>query len=106
MGVELTPLIAECLQVPILRREIGGTALNQDMYYKKAGDADEVEDLFELLAEVKAQYPEVQAVASGAIFSNYQRLRVENCCQRLGLISLAYLWLRDQAALLDEMIAA
>ncbi len=43
-------------------------------------------------------------MASGAIFSNYQRLRVENVCQRLGLVSLAYLWLRDQSELLDEMI--
>ena len=49
-------------------------------------------------------HPEVQAVASGAIFSNYQRLRVENICQRLGLVSLAYLWLRDQSTLLKEMI--
>jgi len=46
----------------------------------------------------------VQAVASGAIFSNYQRLRVENVCQRLGLFSLSYLWYRDQEELLDEMI--
>ena len=43
-------------------------------------------------------------MASGAIFSNYQRLRVENVCQRLGLASLAYLWQRDQAELLQEMI--
>lgn len=46
----------------------------------------------------------MQAVASGAIFSNYQRLRVENVCQRLGLFSLSYLWLRDQDTLLQEMI--
>lgn len=63
-----------------------------------------MEDLYELLKEVKEKYPEVQAVASGAIFSNYQRLRVENCCQRLGLMSLAYLWMKDQPILLDEMI--
>ena len=50
------------------------------MYYSKSAELDEVEDLFELLSEVKAKHPDVQAVASGAIFSNYQRLRVENCC--------------------------
>ena len=43
-------------------------------------------------------------MASGAIFSNYQRLRVENVCQRLGLFSVGYLWLRDQDTLLQEMI--
>ena len=36
--------------------------------------------------------------------SDYQRVRVENVCQRLDLVSLAYLWRRDQAELLDEMI--
>ena len=61
--------------------------------------------MFRLLLKVKEAHPEVQAVASGAIFSNYQRLRVENVCQRLGLVSLAYLWLKDQSDLLQEMIA-
>mmetsp|Transcript_5524 Transcript_5524/g.9413 ORF Transcript_5524/g.9413 Transcript_5524/m.9413 type:complete len:111 (+) Transcript_5524:173-505(+) len=106
VGVELAPLIAQCLDVPIIRRKILGKSLNQEMYYERAekgGDeqVDEVEDLFQLLSEVKMKHPEVQAVASGAIFSNYQRLRVENCCQRLGLFSLAYLWLQEQPALLD-----
>ena len=104
VGVEITPLIAQCLNVPIVRRQISGKALNQDLQYKEGGKEDEVEDLYELLKDVKAQFPEVQAVASGAIFSHYQRLRVENICQRLGYFSLAYLWLRDQSELLDEMI--
>ena len=71
VGVEIVPKIAECLEVPIVRREITGSAINQEMYYSKDDQKDEVEDLFELLSEVKKQYPEVQAVASGAIFSNY-----------------------------------
>lgn len=33
VGVEIVPKIAECLEVPIVRREITGSALNQDMYY-------------------------------------------------------------------------
>lgn len=46
----------------------------------------------------------VEAVAVGAILSDYQRVRVENVCSRLNLISLAYLWRRDQTELLQEMI--
>ena len=46
------------------------------------------------------------AVCSGAILSDYQRVRVENVCSRLGLVSLSYLWRRDQAELFDEMIDA
>ena len=74
------------------------------MYYAPGPEHDEVEDLYELLKEVKEKYPDIQAVASGAIFSNYQRLRVENICQRLGLFSLAYLWNKEQGPLLDQMI--
>lgn len=40
----------------------------------------------------------------GAILSDYQRVRVENVCNRLSLMSLAYLWRRDQTELLQEMI--
>ena len=45
-------------------------------------------------------------MCSGAILSDYQRVRVENVCSRLGLVSLSYLWRRDQAELFDEMIDA
>ena len=68
-------------------------------------DQDEVEDLFELLQKIKDKI-DFDAVCSGAIFSDYQRVRVENVCSRLGLVSLSYLWHCDQAELLDEMIDA
>ena len=59
-----------------------------------------------LLAEVRRRYPEVGAVCCGAVLSTYQRLRVESVCTRLGLRSVAPLWQRPQAELVDEMIAA
>jgi diphthine-ammonia ligase len=65
---------------------------------------DEVEDMFALLSEVKRRIPSVGAVSSGAIASDYQRLRVESVCSRLGLVSLAYLWKQDQTLLLEEMV--
>jgi len=74
------------------------------MAYDAACPGDEVEDLFELLRDVKEQFPEVQAVSSGAVLSTYQRLRVENVCARLGLTSLAYLWQRPQDEVLDSMV--
>ena len=53
-------------------------------------------------------------MSSGAILSNYQRIRVENVyaplfllstsCDRLGLISVAYMWEREQHALLRDII--
>ncbi|KAI7742822.1 hypothetical protein M8C21_005662 [Ambrosia artemisiifolia] len=74
-----------------------------DLSYNKT-TGDEVEDMFILLKEVKKQIPSITAVSSGAIASDYQRLRVENVCSRLGLISLAYLWKLDQSLLLQQMI--
>ena len=69
---------------------------------------------------------DIEGVSTGAVLSDYQRLRVENVlvnylyeknlkkakilmidlfrCSRLGLVSLAYLWRRDQGDLLQEMI--
>ncbi|GAA6109263.1 diphthine--ammonia ligase [Tachysurus ichikawai] len=48
----------------------------------------------------------VEAVSVGAILSDYQRVRVENVCSRLQLQPLAYLWRREQADLLSEMISS
>lgn len=74
VGVEIVPYIAECLEVTLVVHTIKGESVNQEMYYEKSEEtkqSDEVEDLFALLSEVKKSYPEVQAVATGAIFSNY-----------------------------------
>lgn len=65
---------------------------------------DEVEDMFLLLNEVKRQIPNIRGVSSGAIASDYQRLRVESVCSRLGLVSLSYLWKQDQSLLFHEMV--
>ena len=71
VGVEIAPLIAEAIGVPIILQEIKGKSKSVQLTYEEVTEGDEVEDLFELLSKVKVQYPEVQAVASGAIFSNY-----------------------------------
>ncbi|CAN1234008.1 Diphthine--ammonia ligase [Linum perenne] len=94
VGHQIVVSYAECIGVP----------LHQKLNYTMT-PGDEVEDMFVLLKEVKRQIPSVTAVSSGAIASDYQRLRVESICSRLGLVSLAYLWKQDQSLLLDEMIA-
>ena len=53
---------------------------------------------------VQEKFPDIKGVSSGAIASTYQKLRVENVCERLGLTSLAYLWNREQTELLQDMI--
>ena len=52
-------------------------SLLQEMAYEETA-GDEVEDLLALLAFAKHLHPEIEAVSSGAIASDYQRLRVEH----------------------------
>ncbi|GAA5839049.1 hypothetical protein JCM11251_007862 [Rhodosporidiobolus azoricus] len=114
--------LADALGLPFFSHVIGGTAVNVGGEYgsrKGKGKAvegqgevevvqqkDETEDLYELLKKVKMDMPEVEAVSAGAILSNYQRVRVEHVCQRLGLTPIAYLWERNQKELLSEMVNA
>jgi diphthine-ammonia ligase len=90
---------------------------------------DETEDLYKLIKKIKVGFsatgprcyrcgtesgvrgtdeqeahPECTALASGAILSNYQRLRIEHVCQRLGLVSINYLWQAAQLPLLERML--
>ncbi|MES1912589.1 MAG: hypothetical protein MHM6MM_004840, partial [Cercozoa sp. M6MM] len=99
-GVEF---IAQATELPLVRRVTTGEAKSKSVAYTQQ-EGDEVEDLFQLLSDVKQRFPDVQAVASGAILSDYQRVRVENVCKRLGLVSLSFLWQRDQTELLNEML--
>lgn len=107
VGSEAVRGIAECLDVPIFIRTIEGGQKRADLDYVKT-EGDEVESLFLLLQEaieaLRLKNVTVEAVSSGAILSTYQKNRVENVCERLGLTSLAYMWQRDQPELLAEMI--
>lgn len=103
VGHQMVVGYAECMGVPLFRRRIQGSTRHKNLSYNMT-PGDEVEDLFILLKEVKRQIPSIAAVSSGAIASDYQRLRVESVCSRLGLISLAYMWKQEQSVLLQDMI--
>jgi len=101
----LPTLVEECLGVPLILYERKGTSSNTSLVYETTTEEDEVEDLYEALALAKEQFPEIQAVASGAILSTYQRVRIEHVCSRLSLTSLSYLWRIDsQHELLKRML--
>ncbi|KAG9075561.1 hypothetical protein FS749_012764 [Ceratobasidium sp. UAMH 11750] len=116
VGQDAIELVAGALGVPLFRRTIHGSAIEQGGEYgRREGRADfgeagiagdETEDMFALLSEVKAAHPDVQGVSVGAILSNYQRVRVDHVCQRLSLTPLCYLWQRNQRELMSEMIKA
>lgn len=102
--------VAQCMGLPLVRRVTSGASSQRGMHYysqkSEAPAVDEVEDLYELLSDVKSRFPSVRGVAVGAILSNYQRLRVEDVCARLGLIPIAMLWQRSQPGLLRDMVDA
>ncbi|KAL0717698.1 hypothetical protein Bca4012_067020 [Brassica carinata] len=82
VGHQIIVSYAECMNVPLFRRRIRGSSRHQKLSYQMTPE-DEVEDMFVLLSEVKRQIPSITAVSSGAIASDYQRLRVESICSRL-----------------------
>lgn len=97
-------LVEECLQVPLVLVPRKRKSVNTSLVYQENAD-DEVEDLYLAIQQAKIQFPDTQAVSSGAILSTYQRVRVEHVCARLGLTSLSYLWRRaPQHELLQCMI--
>eukprot|EP00345_Euplotes_harpa_P005981 CAMPEP_0168328542 /NCGR_PEP_ID=MMETSP0213-20121227/6571_1 /TAXON_ID=151035 /ORGANISM="Euplotes harpa, Strain FSP1.4" /LENGTH=126 /DNA_ID=CAMNT_0008331689 /DNA_START=3 /DNA_END=383 /DNA_ORIENTATION=+ len=64
VGSEVIPLIAECMEKPLIRKPINGTSENQNLFYNIAEEnKDEVEDLYALLKEAKEEY-NIEAVSS------------------------------------------
>ncbi|KAM0701200.1 hypothetical protein Q7P35_011561 [Cladosporium inversicolor] len=115
IGHAVIPLYEKALGLPLYRQEIAGSAVNQSKSYgptpNEAEKADETESLVPLLRKVMVAHPEVNAVSTGAILSDYQRTRVESVALRLGLTPLAYLWQYPhlppgtQTSLLEDMAA-
>ena len=103
VGHDIINLYSECMDVPTYRQEIKGKSLEKGNVYT-INPEDEVEDLYCLLKRVQEDFPDLEAVSTGAILSGYQRVRVENVCSRLGLISLGFLWQKDQQILLNSMV--
>ncbi|SPO23981.1 uncharacterized protein UTRI_03478_B [Ustilago trichophora] len=120
VGHDAVHLVAEAMGLPLYRRTIKGTAVNQRSEYGSrvpssscsasaaATVEDETEDLYHLLLDVKSHHPDIEAVSVGAILSNYQRVRVEHVSLRpeINLTPLTFLWQRSQSELYAEMLEA
>ncbi|KAH0283360.1 adenine nucleotide alpha hydrolases-like protein, partial [Aureobasidium sp. EXF-3399] len=117
IGHSVIPLYEQALGLPLYRQEIHGGAADRNKSYAspttaQSSQQDETESLVPLLRKVMAAHPEVNAVSTGAILSDYQRTRVESVAIRLGLVPLSYLWQYPflppyaETSLLDDMAAA
>ena len=76
VGHEAIVNLALSLNIPIFREELKRKSKMTDMQYVQDSD-DEIEDLFKLVQNMK-NICGIDAVCSGAILSDYQRIRVEN----------------------------
>jgi ABC transporter with metal-binding/Fe-S-binding domain ATP-binding protein len=65
----------------------------------------ELEDLSEALGEMKRSCG-IEGIVSGAIASEYQRTRLDNMCEKLGLRSFTPLWHKNQGQLVNDQIEA
>jgi ABC transporter with metal-binding/Fe-S-binding domain ATP-binding protein len=92
-ALKWTSLQAEAIGIP------------QEKIVTKGVKEEELEDLANGLKDVKGALG-VEAVVSGAVASEYQRTRVDNVCERLGLRSFAPLWHKKQQQLVREEVEA
>lgn len=102
VGSEVSINLDRCFGVPLFVYKTGCNAVDQNLFYNPC-ETDEVEDLYLAIKDVQSKIS-FNAISSGAIFSNYQKNRVENVCNRLNLVSLTPLWNQNQKDLLSEMI--
>ncbi len=92
-SVDLVKLQSESLGIPFLEYETEGVK------------EDELEDLKKALALAKEKY-KIEGVVCGALFSNYQRERVDKVADSLGLKMFVPLWHMDQEIEMREILGA
>ena len=91
-NIELTRLQAEAMEMPIIIQN------------SKGEKEKELADLKVAISAAKQKY-NIQGVVNGAIYSNYQRRRIDRICSDLGLASLSPLWKQRPKDMLLEMVS-
>ncbi|MBT5022237.1 diphthine--ammonia ligase [Candidatus Woesearchaeota archaeon] len=90
-AVDLVRLQAESVGVPLIEQETLGEK------------ETELKDLKAALVRAKEEF-KIEGVVSGALFSNYQRKRIEAVCDELGLKIFSPLWHVNQETEMREII--
>jgi len=90
-GTELVEMQAEAMELPIITQETHGRK------------EEELEDLEKAMQLAKEEY-KIEGIVSGALFSTYQRDRIEKICDKLGLKIFSPLWHKPQDKHMQEVI--
>ncbi|MDR2967732.1 MAG: TIGR00289 family protein [Methanobacteriaceae archaeon] len=89
-NIHLTDLIAEAIDIPIIKG------------YSKGKKEKELDDLEKQLSILKKN--DVEAIYNGALYSKYQKRRIDDLCEKLGLKSIAPLWHVNEEDYMYEII--
>ncbi len=92
-SVELAKYQAEALELPLV------------MVQTKGEKEKELEDLKKAIVEAKEKYG-IEGVTTGALFSQYQKERIEKICAELGIKAVSPLWHMEQYKEMKELIKA
>jgi len=86
-NIRLTDFFAEASGIPLVKAETSGVK------------EEEVEDLKRLLTEL-----DVDGIVSGAVYSEYQKSRIDRVCREIGKKSVTPLWHENPSRLMRELI--
>ncbi len=89
VNIHLTKYLAQAMDIPLYCAETAG---------EKEKELNELKHLLKPL--------DVDGVVSGAIASEYQRIRIEQVCNELDIKSFTPLWHKDQELLLHDQVKA
>lgn len=89
-NIHITELSAEAMGIPLIKKVTKGIK------------EEELVDLTQILSDLRDMG--VEAIYSGALFSVYQKSRIDAICEDLGLKSCAPLWHRDPVEYMEEII--
>jgi asparagine synthase (glutamine-hydrolysing) len=90
-GINMVKLQARSIGIPLIEQETKGEK------------EKELEDLKKALKKAKEKY-RIEGIVTGALFSNYQRERIEKVADSLGLKIFAPLWHINQETEIREII--
>ncbi|HIJ11123.1 TPA: diphthine--ammonia ligase [Candidatus Woesearchaeota archaeon] len=90
-GCEIVELQAEAMGIPLVEVQTQGVK------------EEELEDLERAIRLAKEEH-KIEGIVTGALFSTYQRDRIETICEKLGLKVFSPLWHKSQEQHMREVI--
>ncbi len=90
-AIDIAPLQAEAMGIPLI------------LQHTKGEKEQELLDLEHALQKAKEKYA-IEGVITGAVFSTYQRDRIEKICDNIGLKIFSPLWHKPQEQEMQELL--